>query len=106
MPGQPWRVWRSFWNGRAAAPKTFGRKRAVFHHALEYAVELGELDINPLDRVKVKPAKSNNVVDRRVVVNPDQARELLTAATYIGRTRGPMLTPMFACMYFAGLRPA
>ncbi|MFI9553132.1 tyrosine-type recombinase/integrase [Nonomuraea endophytica] len=93
-------------DGRAAAPKTFARRRAVFHHALEYAVELGELDVNPLDRVKVKPAKSSNVVDRRVVVNPSQARELMIAVTYFGRTRGPMLAAMFACMYFAGLRPA
>ncbi|MFI6498701.1 tyrosine-type recombinase/integrase [Nonomuraea typhae] len=93
-------------DGQAAALSTFRRKRAVFHHALEYAAELGDLDTNPLDRIKLKPAKSNNVVDWRVVVNPGQARELLTAVTYIGRTRGPMLTAMFACMYFAGLRPA
>lgn len=92
-------------DGSAAATKTFRRRRAIFHHALEYAVELGELSANPLDRVKWKPAKPNHVVDRRVVVNPAQARELLTAVTYIGRTRGPMLAGMFACMYFAGLRP-
>ncbi|WP_171075138.1 tyrosine-type recombinase/integrase [Nonomuraea basaltis] len=47
----------------------------------------------------------NAAVDRRVVVNPRQARELLIAVTYVGRTRGPMLAAMFACMYFAGLRP-
>lgn len=93
-------------DGSAAATNTFRRKRAVFHHALEYAVELGELSANPLDRIKWKPAKQNNVIDRRVVVNPRQARELLTAVTYVGRTRGPMLAAMFACMYFAGLRPA
>jgi integrase len=93
-------------DGSAAATATFRRKRAVFHHALEYAVELGELSANPLDRIKWKPAKQNNVVDRRVVVNPSQARELLTAVTYVGRTRGRMLAAMFACMYYAGLRPA
>jgi integrase len=93
-------------DGSAAATNTFRRRRAVFHHALEYAAELGELTANPLDRVKWKPAKQNNVVDRRVVVNPRQARELLTAVTYVGRTRGPMLAGMFACMYFAGLRPS
>ncbi|MGN9847299.1 hypothetical protein ACTMTI_55405 [Nonomuraea sp. H19] len=68
-------------DGSAAAPTTFRRKRAVFHHALEYAVALGELTANPLDRVKWKPPKPNNVVDRRVVVNPRQARELLTSVT-------------------------
>jgi integrase len=93
-------------DGSAAATATFRRKRAVFHHTLEYAVELGELPANPLDRIKWKPAKQNNAVDRRVVVNPGQARELLTAVTYVGRTRGRTLAAMFACMYYAGLRPA
>ncbi|MEU7857886.1 site-specific integrase [Nonomuraea sp. NPDC049141] len=93
-------------DGTKAAPSTFRRKRAALHTALEYAVELEELDANPLDRVKWRPVKSSNLVDRRVVVNPRQARELLIAVTYIGRTRGPMLAGMFACMYFAGLRPA
>jgi integrase len=85
---------------------TFRRKRAVFHHALEYAAELGDLSANPLDRVNWKPAKITGEVDRRVVVNPAQARQLLVAVTYVGRSRGAMLAGMFACMYFAGLRPA
>ncbi|TYB71296.1 tyrosine-type recombinase/integrase [Nonomuraea sp. PA05] len=93
-------------DGTKAATTSFRRRRAAFHTALEHAVELGDLDFNPLDRVKWKPAKLSNVVDRRAVVNPRQARELLTAVTYVGRTRGPMMAAMFACMYFAGLRPA
>ena len=45
-------------------------------------------------------------MDRRVVVNPRQARELLTAVTYVGRPwRGRHLRAFFACMYFAALRP-
>ncbi|MCW2877441.1 MAG: hypothetical protein JWQ95_1541 [Sphaerisporangium sp.] len=93
-------------DGKAAAASTYRRKRAVFHHALDYAVELEELSANPLDRVKLRRTKSTGEIDRRVVVNPAQARELLTAVTYCGRTRGPMLAAMFACMYFGGLRPA
>ncbi|HEY8480974.1 MAG TPA: tyrosine-type recombinase/integrase [Spirillospora sp.] len=93
-------------DGEPAAASTFRRKRAVFKHALSYAVELGDLAANPLDRVKWRPPKQGGAVDRRVVVNPRQARELLTAVTYVGRTRGPRLRAMFACMYFAGLRPA
>ncbi|WP_432931993.1 tyrosine-type recombinase/integrase [Microbispora sp. CA-135349] len=93
-------------DGKAAATSTFRRKRAVFHHALEYAVELEELSANPLDRVKLRRPKTSGEVDRRSVVNPAQARELLVALTYCGRTRGPMLAAMFACMYFGGLRPA
>jgi integrase len=79
---------------------------------LRYAVELGELPSSPLDRLSWKPPKVSEVVDRRVVVNPRQARELLTAVTYVGQnTRGPCargqrLMAFYACMYFAALRPA
>ncbi|WP_344979226.1 tyrosine-type recombinase/integrase [Streptosporangium fragile] len=93
-------------DGTAAATSTYRRKRAVFHHVLEYAVELEELPANPLHKVKLRKIKSTGEVDRRSVVNPAQARELLTAVTYVGRSRGPMLAAMFACMYFGGLRPA
>ncbi len=44
-----------------------------------------------------------------MVANPVQARELLTAVTYVGgwkRARGRRLMAMYACMYFAALRPA
>ncbi|MFG1612031.1 tyrosine-type recombinase/integrase [Nonomuraea wenchangensis] len=92
-------------DGNAAATSTYRRKRAVFHHALEYAVELEELPANPLHKVKFRKAKVSGEVDRRSVVNPGQARELLTAVTYVGRSRGPMLRALFACMYFGGLRP-
>ncbi|MEV6862545.1 tyrosine-type recombinase/integrase [Streptosporangium subroseum] len=92
-------------NGKAAATSTYRRKRAVFHHVLEYAVELEELSANPLHKVKLRKAKSDGEIDRRSVVNPAQARELLTAVTYVGRSRGLMLAALFACMYFGGLRP-
>ncbi|MEU6793100.1 hypothetical protein ABZ907_15495 [Nonomuraea wenchangensis] len=52
-----------------------------------------------------RKAKVGGEVDRRSVVNPGQAWELLTAVTYAGRSRGPMLRALFACMYFGGLRP-
>jgi len=83
----------------------------VFANVLRYAVELEELTSNPLDRLNWKPPKVSDVVDRRVVVNPRQARELLTALTYVGpqrrgpRSRGQRLAALYACMYFAALRP-
>lgn len=93
-------------DGTAAAATTIRRKRAVFHNVLAYAAELEELSANPLDRVGWKPPKVAEVVDRRVVVNPGQARELLIAVTYVGRPwRGRHLRAFFACMYFAALRP-
>jgi len=48
-------------------------------------------------------------VDRRVVANPRQARELLIALTYVGGRdldRGRRLVAMFACLYYAAMRPA
>ena len=93
-------------SGRRRRTATIRRKRSVFHNVLGYAAELEELSANPLDRVKWKPPKVAEVVDRRVVVNPHQARELLTAVTYVGRPwRGRHLRAFFACMYFAALRP-
>ncbi|MFO7399921.1 MAG: tyrosine-type recombinase/integrase [Actinomycetales bacterium] len=94
-------------DGKAASANTIRRKRAVLHAVLEYAVELEELPANPLHRIKWKPPKTTETVDPRVVVNPRQARELLTAVTYVGkRGRGRRLMALFACMYYAALRPA
>ncbi|MFF0243552.1 tyrosine-type recombinase/integrase [Streptosporangium sandarakinum] len=94
-------------DGKAAAPNTIARKRAVLHAVLEYAVELEELAANPLHKVRWKPPKTTETVDPRVVVNPRQARELLTMVTYVGgRGRGRRLMALFACMYYAALRPA
>ncbi|TLP66068.1 MULTISPECIES: tyrosine-type recombinase/integrase [Actinomycetes] len=93
-------------DGQAASANTIRRKRAVLHAVLEYAVELEELPSNPLHKVKWKPPKTTETVDPRVVVNPRQAEELLTAVTYVGkRGRGRRLMALFACMYYAALRP-
>ena len=94
-------------DGSAAAPTTVHRKRAVLNSALQYAVEIDELAANNLANVGWRPPKTSDVVDRRVVINPRQARELLTAVTYIGPVdRGRHLRGFFAVMYYAGLRPA
>jgi hypothetical protein len=77
-------------DGKAASATTIARKRSVFANVIRYAVELEEMPANPLDRLRWKPPKVSEVVDRRVVVNPRQARELLTAVTYVGQQRrGP-----------------
>jgi len=98
-------------DGHAASATTIARKRSVFANVLRYAIELDELPASPLDRLSWKPPKVSETVDRRVVVNPRQARELLTAVTYVGQqrrgpaSRGQRLMALFACMYFAALRP-
>lgn len=99
-------------DGRAASATTIARKRSVFANVLRYAVEIEELSSSPLDRLSWKPPKVSEVVDHRVVVNPRQARQLLVAVTYVGyQRRGPFargqrLMALYACMYFAALRPA
>jgi len=89
-------------DGTAAAPTTVIRKRATLHSVLEYAVELEQFSSNPLKRVRWKAPKATEIVDRRVVVNPEQARTLLAAAWDLD----PALATFFACLYYAGLRPA
>lgn len=94
-------------DGKPAAATTVRRKRAVFHNALQYAVEIEALTANNLDKVGWTAPKVSDVVDHRVVINPRQARELLTAVTYVGPIdRGRHLRGFFACLYYAGLRPA
>ncbi|GGP72361.1 hypothetical protein GCM10010287_17840 [Streptomyces variabilis] len=78
-------------------------------NVLEYGVELEALPSNPLSRVRRKRGKrAVQEVDRRVVVNPRQARELLTALTYVGgydRASGRRLRAFFGCLYYAAMRP-
>lgn len=89
-------------DGKPAAPSTIARKRATLHNALEYAVELELLPGNPLQKVRWTAPKTTEVVDRRVVVNPGQARALLAAVW----EHDPAVAAFFACLYYAGLRPA
>jgi integrase len=89
-------------DGRPAAPSTIARKRATLHNVLEYAVELELFPTNPLKRVRWKAPIPTDVVDRRVVVNPAQARALLETVW----EQDPALAAFFACLYYAGLRPA
>ncbi|WP_244188243.1 tyrosine-type recombinase/integrase [Streptomyces regalis] len=95
-------------DGGEAAVETMRRKRKVLVHALHYAVERGELGSHPLAKIRWGVPKPANVVDPRVVVNPYQARDLLSAVSYVGgyrRARGRRLVGFFAGMYYAGLRP-
>ncbi|WP_329428101.1 tyrosine-type recombinase/integrase [Streptosporangium sp. NBC_01495] len=92
-------------DGEDAAANTVRRKREVLHHLLELAVEQKELPVNPLHAIKWTPPKAAGTIDPRTVVNPEQARALLAAVPTVGRTRGERLQGMFACMYYAALRP-
>ncbi|WP_328850766.1 hypothetical protein OG994_21515 [Micromonospora globbae] len=100
-------------DGKPASATTVRRKRSVFYNALQYAVELEELEFNPIDELRVRSQRKKiaEAVDRRVVVNQRQELELLIAVTYVGQRgrkakRSERLVAFFACLYFAALRPA
>jgi hypothetical protein len=69
---------------------------------LDYAVERGLLDTNPLEKLKKKRLPPSPAIDRRRVANPRQARALLAAV----HENDPSLEAFFATMYFPGPRPA
>lgn len=91
-------------DGTRAAGRTATVKRANLMGALGYAVELGLLHENPILKIKWKAPKSTAGVDRRSVINPDQAAQLLDAVAKTP-TSGPRLVAFFACMYYSALRP-
>jgi integrase len=89
-------------DGKPAAANTIARKRAVFYGALRYAVELRLLPTHPMDFVQWVTPKSDDEVDRRMVIDPQQFLALLCAIAAVA----PHLVAFFACLYFAALRPA
>ncbi|MFJ7422448.1 tyrosine-type recombinase/integrase [Streptomyces uncialis] len=96
-------------DGAPAAADTYKRRRRALNTALEHAVMVGELPENPLQRTRRKHVGSHDVVDRRVLVNPVQGRQMLAAVSYVGswhRCRGRRLVAFYAVLYYAALRPA
>lgn len=92
-----------------ASRETYKRRRRGFNTAMEYAIEGGYLDENPLANVKRTVSKGDDAVDPRVLVNQSQSAELLTAVSYVGsvhRNRGRRLVGFFACQMYAAMRPA
>ncbi|BCJ64603.1 tyrosine-type recombinase/integrase [Polymorphospora rubra] len=92
-------------DGKAAAASTIRRKRAIFYNAIGYAVELGYLDANPIDRIQWTAPEVATAIDRRVVANPVQVASLLEALEGLGN-RASRLTAFFGCLYYAGTRPS
>jgi integrase len=91
-------------DGKPAAASTARRNRTILANAMDYAIELGLLQTNPIRVLKWTAPKVSGQVDRRSVVNPRQARALLEAVR-VQRPSGPQLVAFFAVMYYAGLRP-
>ena len=88
-------------DGSPAAANTIARKRAVFHGALGYAVELGLLPANPIGLVRWRTPKAAVAVSPATVPGPGQVRTILAQ---VARNR-PELAAFFGCLYYAALRP-
>jgi integrase len=91
-------------DGTRAAPTSVRRNRAVLLNALDYAVELKLLGQNPIKNLKWRVPRMAWEVDRRVVVNPRQARALLEAVRG-QQPSGPRLVAFFGVLYYSALRP-
>lgn len=92
-------------NGKPFAPTVARKTRSVLWNTLDYAVEEGLIEANPLAGVKwTAMPKGKRKVDKRAVPNPIQARTLLAAVREVKRS-GPRLVAYFGTMYFSALRP-
>lgn len=92
-------------DGSRAAATVVARKRAVLYNLLGYAVDKKHFAANPLASLSWKSPKPAEAIDRRRVINPAQAQDLLDAV----HDQGPMgrhLKAFFGVMYYAGLRPS
>lgn len=92
-------------DGQPAAASVVRRKRAILHNAFDYAVELQLLSQNPFRTVKWSAPKTVRAIDKRTVVNHEQAIRLLDAVRE-QEPSGPRLVGLFAAMYYSALRPA
>jgi hypothetical protein len=88
-------------DGSPAGASTITRKRAVFHGALGYAVELGLLPANPAGLVRWRAPGAAVAVSPATVPSPAQVGVILAE---VARIR-PELAAFFGCLYYAALRP-
>jgi hypothetical protein len=90
-------------DGTPAAGSVVSKRRRVLFNTMEFAVERKLLATNPLPGFKWSAPRQTVTVDKRLVVNPVQARTLLAAVQNTQRS-GPRLVAFFGLMYFAALR--
>ena len=88
-------------DGSPAPASTITRKRALFHGALGYAVELGLLPANPAGLVRWRAPRAAVAVSPATVPSPAQVGVILAE---VARIR-PELGAFFGCLYYAALRP-
>ncbi|MFG2299186.1 tyrosine-type recombinase/integrase [Streptomyces sp. NPDC048603] len=91
-------------NGTPVAASSVKRSRRVLNVLMEYAVKQGVLNVNPLPKGRGTSPKASATLDKRSLINDEQAVRLL--AWVRNRPRGgPRLHAFFATMYYAAPRP-
>jgi integrase len=88
-------------DGKPAAATNIARKRAVVYGALNYAVELGILAVNPVGKVAWSAPEVAAEVDRRAVASHQQVSSVLGEVEQLA----PDLTAFFGCLYYGCMRP-
>jgi hypothetical protein len=73
--------------GKPFAADTYRNKMQGLTGAIKYGIELGRLTTNPLEKICTTPPRKVSTVDRRVVVNPAQARALIRWSPRAGEER-------------------
>ncbi len=81
------------------------RCSTTLYNAIGYAVELGLLPANPVDKIQWRTPGVAETVDRRVVAGPALARALLAGVRAQG-ARGEHLEAFYGCIYYAATRPS
>ncbi|MEU4092991.1 tyrosine-type recombinase/integrase [Streptomyces sp. NPDC026673] len=91
-------------DGTRAAASSVKRNRRILNVAMEYAVKHRILRTNPLPKGRGSVPKTSSAVDKRSLLNPDQAARLLDWVRRRPRG-GKRLHAFFATLYYAGPRP-
>ncbi|MFD1312851.1 tyrosine-type recombinase/integrase [Streptomyces kaempferi] len=93
-------------DGRQAAAWSRKRHRRILNVVMKHAIRRRVLRTNPLPKGKESTAvtKTSNAVDKRSLLNADQAAALLDSIRRRPRG-GKRLHAFFAALYYCGLRP-
>ncbi|MFD3353252.1 tyrosine-type recombinase/integrase [Streptomyces fradiae] len=93
-------------DGTQAAAWSRKRNRRVLNVVMKYAVRRGVLRANPLPKGKesTTATRTTNTVDKRSLMNPEQATAILDWIRHRPRG-GRRLHAFFATLYYCGLRP-
>jgi integrase len=91
-------------DGSAAAASSIKRNRRILNVAMEYAVKHGTLRSNPLPKGRGTTPKTSSALDKRSLINPAHAADLL-AWIWCRPRGGRRLHAFFATLYYTGPRP-